>query len=524
MGRIAPAWAASPWRRSLQLLSLGLFCWVTVGVLTVTGPDYAAFSQGGMARAFLWLDPLLSLVVSLASGMLAVSAVVGLASLAASAAAPRAFCGYICPLGTMIDLFDWAIGRRFHRLHRPGGKGRHVGRFVVLAGVMALAAGGVMVAGYVSAIALATRGAISAWARWQLLSGRPSWEQFSPSQPGLYLSLGLFLAVLSLGVMGRRFWCRRLCPSGAMFSLASPLRLAERKVNASCIRCGKCHESCPFDAIDQDDFSTRHGNCTFCQTCGGVCPTRAIHFAPRWAISVSLATPDGQAAVLPKQAVDLRRRELMLAGLVGLGSLAGGRYFLRKLLPKPRPSLIRPPGALEEGAFLAACIRCGQCIEACPTRTLQPVGLEGPGLWTPQAVANFAPCDPNCNLCGQVCPTGAIARLDLPQKRERRMGQAVVDRSTCLAYSRQQECMACQTACANAGYYAIESATVQAAGGQAVGQGEQADAPPPAGVDAPLVSNRCVGCGACQTACMKRNVRESKLLPRPAIRVFPIDT
>jgi polyferredoxin len=506
------------------LLSLGLFCWVIAGVLTVTGPDYAAFSQSGLARAFLWLDPLLSLVVSLASGILAASAVIGLASLAASAAAPRAFCGYLCPLGTMIDLFDWAIGNRFRRLHRRGGRGRHVGRFIVLAGVMALAAGGVMAAGFVAAIPLATRGAISAWARWQLLNGRPSWEQLSPGQPGLYLSLGLLLLVLALGAMGRRFWCRRLCPSGAMFSLMAPLRLSQRTVNSACIRCGKCEKSCPFGAIDPDDFSTRHGNCTFCQTCGGVCPTRAIHFAPRWARSAPLTAPDGQHAKPPGEPVDLRRRELMLAALVGLGGLAGGGYFLRKLLPSPRPSLVRPPGALEEDTFLAACIRCGQCIEVCPTRTLQPVGLEGPGLWTPRASGDLAPCDSSCNLCGQVCPTGAIARLDLPQKRERKMGRAAVEAAICLAFSRQQECMACQAACANAGYFAIESVAAGAASGQAaVAQGDQADPPPPAGVDAPVVSDRCVGCGACQAACMKRNVREAKLLPRPAIRVFPID-
>jgi Fe-S-cluster-containing hydrogenase component 2 len=73
---------------------------------------------------------------------------------------------------------------------------------------------------------------------------------------GHALSLALFAAVLGLGFLKPRFWCKYVCPSGAVFSLGNLFRFSERKVESSCIHCNKCVEICPFDAI-KADFTTR---------------------------------------------------------------------------------------------------------------------------------------------------------------------------------------------------------------------------------------------------------------------------
>ena len=87
------------------------------------------------------------------------------------------------------------------------------------------------------------------------------WIQVGPAPWSVYLSLLLFAAVFLLGLFGKRFWCRYVCPSGAVFSVFSLLRIGERKVEATCIGCGKCLESCPFDAIRQDYHDTHPGLC-----------------------------------------------------------------------------------------------------------------------------------------------------------------------------------------------------------------------------------------------------------------------
>ena len=98
---------------------------------------------------------------------------------------------------------------------------------------------------------------------------------------GHLVSIVLFSAVLSRGFLRTRFWCKYVCPSGAVFPLGNLFRLTERKVESSCRNCNKCFEISPFDVI-KPDFTTRTPDCTMCESCGGVCPTYAIKFVERW--------------------------------------------------------------------------------------------------------------------------------------------------------------------------------------------------------------------------------------------------
>ena len=99
-------------------------------------------------------------------------------------------------------------------------------------------------------------------------------------------------------------------------------------------------------------------------------------------------------------------------------------------------ALIRPPGSVPEPEFLALCVRCGHCYQACPGPVLRPAGFEAPieALWTPVADMLHAGCHQDCNFCGQVCPTGAIRPLPIEEKRRTAMGLAVVRTDTCLAH------------------------------------------------------------------------------------------
>ena len=139
--------------------------------------------------------------------------------------------------------------------------------------------------------------------------------------------------------------------------------------------------------------------------------------------------------------------------VVGIGFVAGaGAGFLLRLAPTSALSacLLRPPGARAEPDFLAACLRCGQCVEACPFGTLHlMVGADaGIANGTPYLDSRKVPCY-LCQgyddlKCVTACPTSALEPVaDLPDIR---MGVAVIDERVCLAYN-GTICRTCWHAC-----------------------------------------------------------------------------
>jgi len=450
----------------------------------------------------------------------------------------RAFCGWICPLGTTIDMSDWAL-RGFRKGNRANASVKRV-KYYLLAALVVLAILGVQAGAWFDPLSIATRsyalvihpllygafdGVVEASYRFPRLEplgdfiGGIGQRVLSLQYPimeqpvfigQILLALG-FAAILLAGLRYRRFWCRALCPLGALLALLSRWSWIRRAVGDDCISCLKCENICRTDAITGEGKETRWGECVLCMDCPPVCPVRTISFVRK-------------GGRVPKEAgVDLRRRGV-LAGIFG-GLIVAPALRLRfwQLKGKGNPVLIRPPGVGTEEEFLKKCVRCGECMKVCVTNGLQPVMLEGgaAAFMTPRLVPRAGYCAYECNLCGQVCPSDAIRPLDLKEKQEVVLGKAFFDRSRCIPWaayntvsspgrqlgvewSDAYNCAVCEEHCPVPGK-AIKFSRYPFRDGH-----------PEHVINRPYVRlDKCIGCGICENKC--------PLPGRAAVRVTAVD-
>lgn len=192
--------------------------------------------------------------------------------------------------------------------------------------------------------------------------------------------------------------------------------------------------------------------------------------------------------------LDLGRRQVLTAGIVGLG---GGFLFHANPLFGSRsfnPALIRPPGSMSEDEFLDKCIRCGECMKVCPTNVIQPSMLEGglEGVWSPVLKMDFSYCEYKCSMCTQVCPTEAIRSLTLEEKQQDvKIGLAYIDKSRCLPYAYARACIVCQEHCPlpDKAIWLKEETVLDSRGNKVLVQQPHVNA------------ELCIGCGICQNKC-----------------------
>ena len=311
---------------------------------------------------------------------------------------------------------------------------------------------------------------------------------------GIFLGV-IFITILALNLRITRFWCRALCPLGALLGLISRWSiLGLEKHPGGCEDCNRCLLHCQGGDDPIPGVPWRKAECHLCFNCVGDCPKGGIKFK---FFPATLTTVEGP---------NLTRRRVLTSIAAGTVALPLFRN-VPGLAVQRDARLIRPPGALDEKEFLERCIRCGECMKVCPNDALQPslteAGLEG--IWTPLLVPRIGYCEPSCVLCSQVCPTGAIWEMRSREKgwvREHadpnakpvRIGTAFFDRGCCLPWAMATECIVCEEWCPTSpkAIYLRPAEVVDANG--TVKQVQQPYLDP----------QRCVGCGACEFACPVR--------------------
>jgi len=265
-----------------------------------------------------------------------------------------------------------------------------------------------------------------------------------------------------------------------MLALISKYSLFKRKVDGSCSKCSRCEFACKMGTIDPTNgYVSDSKECIACFDCYTLSKNNCAEF------SMTLAPG-------AKQPYDPGRREFLVAAGIAVVGVALFAADGKKIFADDY--LLRPPGSLEEAKFLSQCVRCSKCIDVCPTSGLIPALNEGgwAGLWSPRLLPRSGYCDYGCNSCGSVCPTGAIAKLELEAKRKTVIGKANIDRSKCIAWSNNDPCAVC-----------VEFCPVRP---KAILVREQKQIDPRTGepVVVPLpyvLKENCIGCGTCENGC-----------------------
>jgi len=146
-------------------------------------------------------------------------------------------------------------------------------------------------------------------------------------------------------------------------------------------------------------------------------------------------------------------------------------------------------------------------MKVCLTNVLQPTFLQSgiEGMWSPYLDMKIGYCEFNCNLCGQVCPTGAIKNLPVDKKKKVKIGLAFVDLNRCLPYAMDIPCIVCEEHCPTTPKSIwLKTETKRLRNGKTVTLQKPH-----------VVVDVCTGCGICEYKC--------PVVDRPAIRVTSIN-
>ena len=501
----------------------GIFVLVFLGLLLMARPRPGS-APSRWWQAFFLLDPLILLATSLAARAVLWAAIWAIGLIAVTLVLGRVFCGWACPLGTVHAAASWLFRPRSARQPQHWSPWQLAKYYLLLAFLVMAALGAHWVCIFDPLVLLyrTTTTVLLPGAQWAVEEGSTAIYRADPGIGPARLALvtepvyrlcrdhvfvvrgqaflgggliaGLFLVTLALNAYRPRFWCRYLCPLGALLGVFAWRPVLRREVAAErCNQCDLCGMSCQGAAAVSAGGGWKPSECLGCLNCSDSCARRSLSF--RWVWPWRPAPAVERLGVTRRAAMGAAVGGLAALPLLHLGPQARGKRY--------NPDLVRPPGARSEKEFLARCTACGLCMKVCPTGGLQPTlaeaGLEG--LWTPRLVPRIGYCEYSCNLCGQVCPTQAIEPLAVEQKQKVRIGLASFDVTRCIPYAYGRNCMVCEEHCPipHKAIYSLEVEIVDRHGQRVTIKQPHVD------------PELCIGCGVCEHVCPFKD--------RPAIRV-----
>jgi polyferredoxin/ferredoxin len=307
------------------------------------------------------------------------------------------------------------------------------------------------------------------------------------------LGLGFLGFLFVLSILSRRFWCTMMCPLGALYGLIASLPFFRLSIT-KCSGCGKC-DTCPMKAVQYRTKTILPHQCILCFDYEARCPVNGFSYG-----RINRRNEDSLHD-------ESRRKFLRQSGILVGGIVAGSlfSYISGKVLPpignerklphRINTGLIRPPGVTAiraEKDFIKRCLRCLQCVKSCPNEIIKITGSEYgfANLFTPHVRFEEYGCDFYCQVCQLVCPNYAIPLQTLEEKQRTTMGLASVNPNLCVVYTENTNCLVCEEMCP------VPEKAIKVREEMKLVEGEELLLRYP-----DVKHSLCIGCGACEVYC-----------------------
>ena len=364
------------------------------------------------------------------------------------------------------------------------------------------------------------------------------------SIPTFIAAIAVFVLLTVLAWKDGRIWCNSVCPVGTILGFISRFSLFAPTIDTSkCNGCGFCGKSCKASCIDTKEHKIDTSRCVVCMDCIDNCRQGAIGYRVRWQLKKAQQPTQHEQQSQPKQCslqvkqsssnqktqsaiqnnaiqanstieqnkgnVESESRRSFINGvaiaagataLAGLAEKAAVAQEMKvdggitELLPKTAPKRntpIVPAGSQSLKHFSDHCIACQLCVSACPNNVLRP-SLAARRFMQPEMSYEKGYCRPECAKCSEVCPAGAITRVDLEQKTDTKIGTAHIDYSLCLPSGGKDSCGNCARHCPSHAIVLVS--------------GKNGKFKIPA-----VNEEECIGCGACEYLCPARPISAIKV-------------
>ena len=415
----------------------------------------------------------------------------------------RIYCSIICPLGVFQDVLA-----RFHRKKNKYSYSKELKwlRYPVLVVFICAA-----VAGIGSLFQLLAP--YSAYGRIATMIFQPLWkagnnvlamiaeradsyafytvDTWMRSLPVLIIATVTLVVLFVLAWRGGRTYCNTICPVGTILSFFArfswlKIRFDENK----CKNCSMCSKNCKAACIDYKNHTVDYSRCVVCGNCIESCKFGALGYSgksshPRDSRNSSEVSP-----------VDASKRSFLIASAMVTGAamaqkkeklMDGGLAELEDKVAPSRQTPLTPPGSLSFDHFAQHCTGCQLCVSECPNEVLRP-SSDLMHLMLPVMSYELGHCRPECTRCSEVCPAGAIVKIDKDEKSSIQIGHAVWIKKNCVPITDEVECGNCARHCPTG---AIEMVPLD--------ENDEESPMIPA-----INEAACIGCGACEYVCPSR--------------------
>ena len=415
----------------------------------------------------------------------------------------RIYCSIICPLGVFQDVLA-----RFHRKKNKYSYSKELKwlRYPVLVVFICAA-----VAGIGSLFQLLAP--YSAYGRIATMIFQPLWkagnnvlamiaeradsyafytvDTWMRSLPVLIIAAVTLVVLFVLAWRGGRTYCNTICPVGTILSFFArfswlKIRFDENK----CKNCSMCSKNCKAACIDYKNHTVDYSRCVVCGNCIESCKFGALRYSGK------SSHPGDSRNSSEASPVDTSKRSFLIASAMVTGAamaqkkeklMDGGLAELEDKVAPSRQTPLTPPGSLSFDHFAQHCTGCQLCVSECPNEVLRP-SSDLMHLMLPVMSYELGHCRPECTRCSEVCPAGAIVKIDKDEKSSIQIGHAVWIKKNCVPITDEVECGNCARHCPTG---AIEMVPLD--------ENDEESPMIPA-----INEAACIGCGACEYVCPSR--------------------